>query len=153
MIGGILYMSTQSTKKHLKDCACKNLRMTSRVITQYFDKALQPTGLRITQLALLSDISSCESSTIGQLADILLMDQTTVTRNVEILKKSGFIYVKTGDDDLRKRCITITENGISKLIEALPLWENAQLRIEQGIGKEKYREFLETLSDIQNIIY
>lgn len=145
-------MSTQSTKKHLKDCACKNLRMTSRVITQYFDKALQPIGLRATQLALLADISSRESSTIGQLADILLMDQTTVTRNVEILKKNGFIDAKTGDDDLRKRCITITESGTSMLIEALPLWENAQLRIEQGIGKEKYREFLKTLSDIQNII-
>ena len=152
MIGGILYMSIQSRKEHLRDCACKNLRMTTRVITQYFDKAFQPIGLRATQFALLADVSSRDSSTVGELADILLMDQTTVTRNVEILKKNGYVDVKTGDDDSRKRCISITESGIAKLKEALPLWEHAQILIEKRIGKEKYREFLNTLSNIQNLI-
>ncbi|EET85877.1 hypothetical protein CcarbDRAFT_3661 [Clostridium carboxidivorans P7] len=63
-------MAIRSSKEHLKDCACKNLRMTTRVVTQYFDKAFQPVGLRATQFALLADISSRESSTVGELADI-----------------------------------------------------------------------------------
>jgi DNA-binding MarR family transcriptional regulator len=126
--------------------------MTSRVITQYYDRALQPLGLRVTQFALLADISSRDSSTVGELADALLMDQTTVTRNIEILKKNGFIAISIGDDDSRKRCIKITELGTNKLTEAIPLWEKAQQHIEDGISKERYEEFLEILSDIQSII-
>ncbi|MFT8315999.1 MAG: MarR family winged helix-turn-helix transcriptional regulator [Clostridium sp.] len=81
-------MNTQSNRKDLGVCACRNSRMTSRVLTQYFDKALQPVGLRAMQFSLLADISSRYSSTVGELADALLMDQTTVTRNVEILRKT-----------------------------------------------------------------
>ncbi|MDF2884406.1 MAG: transcriptional regulator MarR family [Clostridiaceae bacterium] len=145
-------MNTQSSKKNLGVCACRNLRRTSRVVTQYFDKAFQPVGLRATQFSLLADISYRDSSTVGELADALLMDQTTVTRNVEILRKNGLIDVRIGDDDSRKRCIKITESGTAKLIEAIPSWEKAQQHIEKEIGKERYEEFLDTLSKIQSII-
>ncbi|HBE76535.1 MAG TPA: MarR family transcriptional regulator [Firmicutes bacterium] len=145
-------MSIQSYKEHLRGCACRNLRMTTRVITQYFDKAFQPLGLRAAQFALLADISSHERSTVGELADLLLMNQTTATRDIEILRKKGYVDVKTADDDSRKRCISITESGLGKLREAIPFWEQAQFRIEEGIGKDKYREFLNTLSDIQKLI-
>jgi DNA-binding MarR family transcriptional regulator len=126
--------------------------MTTRVVTQYFDKAFQPIDLRVTQFALLADISSREKTTVGDLADILLMDQTTVTRNIEILKKKGYVDVRMGEDDSRKRYISITKIGIDVLNEALPLWNNAQLVIEQGIGEEKFKEFLNTLAYIQKLI-
>lgn len=145
-------MSIEGSKKHLRDCACRNLRMTARVVTQYFDKAFQPIDLRVTQFALLADISSRERTTVGDLADILLMDQTTVTRNIEILKKKRYVDVRMGEDDSRKRYISITKSGIDVLNEALPLWNNAQLVIEQGIGQEKFKEFLNTLAYIQKLI-
>lgn len=151
-MGGGLDLAIRSSKEHLKDCACKNLRMTTRVVTQYFDKSFQPVGLRATQFAMLTDISSCESRTVGELADIFLMDQTTVTRNIEILKKKGYVDVRQGEDDSRKRYISITESGLAKLKEAIPLWNNAQTVIEQGVGEEKFREFLDTLSYIQKLI-
>jgi DNA-binding MarR family transcriptional regulator len=142
----------ESKRKNLRVCACRNLRMTSRVITQYFDKALQPVGLRATQFALLADISSRESSTVGELADALLMDQTTVTRNIEILRKSGLIDVRLGEDDSRKRCIKITELGTTILKDSIPSWEKTQQHIEEKIGSERYEEFLKTLYDIQKIV-
>ncbi|AJA49084.1 transcriptional regulator MarR family [Clostridium pasteurianum DSM 525 = ATCC 6013] len=145
-------MDTQSSIKKLGVCACKNLRMTSRVLTQYFDKALQSAGLRATQFSLLANISYRCSSTVGDLAGALLMDQTTVTRNVEILRKKGLIDVTIGEDDSRKRYIKITELGIAKLMEAIPSWEKAQQHIENGIGKERYKEFLDILSKIQSIV-
>lgn len=145
-------MAIQSNMRNLRVCACRNLRMTSRVITQYFDKALLSAGLRATQFALLADISSREISTVGELAAALLMDQTTVTRNIEILRKDGYIEVRLGDDDSRKRCITITELGATALKDAIPSWEKAQQHIEEKIGKEKYEEFLKTLYDIQKIV-
>ncbi len=144
-------MSDRTGREHLKACACRNLRMTTRVVTQYYDKALQSTSLRSTQLALLVDISSREYTSVGELANILLMDQTTVTRNIEILKKNGYVKVKADDEDSRKRLISITEKGMAKLNEALPLWEDAQLKIEQKIGKDKFRELLDTLAFIQGI--
>lgn len=145
-------MDSKSDIKNLGICACKNLRMTSRVVTQYFDKALHSVGLRATQFSMLAYISYKKSSTVGALADALLMDQTTVTRNVEVLRKNGLIDIRIDENDSRKRCIEITELGNSKLLEAIPSWEKAQNYIEEKIGKEKYEEFLDTLSKIQDII-
>nr|WP_063554853.1 MarR family winged helix-turn-helix transcriptional regulator [Clostridium ljungdahlii] len=136
-MGGSLDLAIKSSKEHLKDCVCKNLRMTTRIVTQYFDKAFQPVGLRATQFALLADVSSRESSTIGELADILLMDQTTVTRNIKILKKKGYVNVRQGEDDSRKRCISTTESGLAKLREAINR-EQRFLIIEFGDEYEKY---------------
>jgi DNA-binding MarR family transcriptional regulator len=145
-------MAVGNNKEHLRVCACKNLRMTTRVVTQYYDKAFQSIGIRATQFALLADISSRELTTIGELAELLLMDQTTVTRNIDILKKKGYVSVKMGDDDLRKRCISITESGTKTLKEALPLWEEAQSVIEQGVGPDKFKDFLDTMAYIQKLI-
>lgn len=145
-------MFTEENKKKIKDCACRNLRMTTRVTTLYYDKAFQPIELKSTQFALLADIASRESSTIGQLSEILLMDQTTVTRNIEVLRKSGFIEVRPAEDDARKRCIAITESGRAKLREAVPLWQEAQNKIVEAIGEEKYSDFLDTLAQIQSFV-
>ncbi|GKU25187.1 hypothetical protein CFB3_33920 [Clostridium folliculivorans] len=152
MIGGVLHMFTEENKKKIKDCACRNLRMTTRVTTLYYDKAFQPIGLKSTQFALLADIASRESSTIGELSEILLMDQTTVTRSIEVLRKNGFIEVRAAEDDARKRCISITKSGTDKLREAIPLWQEAQNKIVQSIGEEKYNDFLDTLALIQSFV-
>lgn len=145
-------MSLENNKKNLGACACKNLRKTTRVITQFYDKAFVPAKLKAAQHALLSDISARDNITINELSDILLMDQTTVTRNINILKKSGFIEVKTGEDDLRKRYVTLTEKGRNKLTETKPLWVEAQSFIEAAIGKEEYENFLRTLIKIQKLV-
>lgn len=133
-------------------CACGNLRRTTRVITQFFDKFLQPSGLRSTQFSLLFNISLHENIAVGELGAVLLMDQTTVTRNIEILRKHGYINITKEDHDARKKSISITESGIKKLAEATPLWEQAQSQIEQGLGYERFSEFLKTLKDIAQLV-
>jgi len=80
------------------------------------------------------------------------MDQTTVTRNIEILRKKGYVNVRTDDNDSRRKCISISESGLRTLDDAIPLWNNVQSLIEQEIGAEKFEEFLKTLSQIQNFI-
>ncbi|MFT8315862.1 MAG: MarR family winged helix-turn-helix transcriptional regulator [Clostridium sp.] len=137
---------------HVKGCACGNLRKTTRVITQFYDKILQPTGLRSTQFSLLTNILVHENISVSELGVKLLMDQTTVTRNIEILRKKGYITVTKEDDDSRRKSISITNDGEKKLEEAIPLWEVAQSKIEQGIGAENFQEFLKTLNYIQNLI-
>lgn len=136
----------------LRDCACRNLRMTTRVITQYYDAALRPAGLRAAQFALLSAVSAAGGRTIGELAEAQLMDQTTATRSIELLKKNGFLEARNGEMDSRKRHVWITELGAETLEKAIPLWEQAQRTIEQGIGTEKYEDFLMTLAALQRIV-
>ncbi|QOX62049.1 winged helix-turn-helix transcriptional regulator [Anoxybacterium hadale] len=136
----------------LRDCACRNLRMTTRVITQYYDAALRPAGLSAAQFALLAAVSAVGGRTIGELAEAQLMDQTTATRSIELLKKNGYLEARTGEVDSRKRHIWITGLGTETLRKAIPFWEQAQRTIEQGLGTEKYEDFLTTLAELQRII-
>lgn len=138
--------------KNPQSCACGNLRKTTRTITQFYDKMLQPIGLRSTQCLLLLDISFNENISVTNLANILLMDQSTVTRNVELLRKNGYIDIKKEELDSRKKCIAITNKGLKKLDEALPIFKKAQSKIEDGIGKERIEELLKTLKDIEKLV-
>jgi len=131
-------------------CVCGNLRKTTRVITQFYDQHLQSTGLRTTQCALLRSISLHKNIAVGELAAILLMDQSTVTRNIEILNKHGYIKIVPEHQDARKKLISITTDGEHKLEEAIPLWEEAQRKIEQVLGKQ-FNGFLETLESINKL--
>ena len=137
---------------NLSVCACRSLRMTTRVITQYYDKALRISGLKSPQFALLTDICSRENGiSVNELANQAMMDQTTVTRNVEILRKKGYVDVNTVDADSRKKCITVSETGKEKLALAMPHWQEVQSKIEQVVGKEQYDELLKTLSVLRSI--
>ncbi len=143
---------SRSQLSGMRRCACGNLRRTTRAITQFYDQLLQPCGLRSTQISLLLNISLHGNISVGELGSILLMDQTTVTRNIEILRKLGYVNVTKEDNDARKKSISITESGARKLVEAEPLWEQAQSRIEQGLGSERYRDFLKMLKDVAQLL-
>lgn len=136
----------------LADCALRNLRMTTRVITQYYDKALQEAGLKSTQFSLLNVISYKEEGlSVNAIAEHARMDQTTVTRNIEILQKKGYINISTEEKDSRKKRVTISEVGKAKVALAMPLWEAAQLNVEQIVGAEKYKDLLQTLNILKKI--
>lgn len=132
-------------------CVCGNLRKTTRVITQFYDQHLQSTGLRSTQCGLLRNISLHKNISVGELGDMLLMDQSTVTRNIEILKKHGYITTTPENHDARKKSISITQSGEEKLKEAIPLWEEAQARIEHELGG-RFDDFLRTLQSINQLV-
>jgi len=136
----------------MRRCACGNLRRTTRSITQFYDQFLQKSGLRSPQFSLLLNISLNQNVSIGELGTILLMDQTTVTRNIEMLKKSGYVTIIKDPADARRKTISITESGADKLTEAMPLWEQAQSQIEKGLGAERYRDFMKTLKDITQLV-
>lgn len=129
-------------------CACGNVRRATRALTQFYDHYLQPSGLRVTQLSLLLNIAWKEKTTAGELADILIMDQTTVTRNLASLKKHGYISIGRETTDARKKIVAITPEGRAALAAAMPLWEKAQACIVGGLGQGRYREFLKTLAEI-----
>ncbi|MGN4124319.1 MarR family winged helix-turn-helix transcriptional regulator [Lysinibacillus sphaericus] len=133
-------------------CVCANLRKKTRVVTQIYDKLLQPTNLKITQYSMLANIDHQKAVSISKLGEILLLDQTTVTRNVNLLKQSGYVAITRDQQDARTKILSLTDAGIEKLHEAAPIWREIQERIINDIGLEKYTEFYETLRHIQKII-
>ncbi len=128
------------------DCACFNLRKTARAITQLYDEALRPSGLRCTQFSLLIATTMLEPVTVTHLAEVVVMDRTTLARNLMPLEKEGLMKVTPGDDQ-RTRIVTLTIRGKEVLLGALPLWEKAQARVVGGLGQERWNSLQANLKD------
>lgn len=133
-------------------CVCANLRKKTRLVTQFYDKLLQPTGLKVTQYSMLANIDLQQAVSISRLGEILLLDQTTITRNINLLKRNGYVDLTRDPQDARAKVITLTDKGVEKLNEAAPIWQDIQERIINDIGLENYNDFYETLKTIQKII-
>lgn len=127
------------------DCAGFNLRKASRAVGQFYDEILRPAGIRGTQYSLLVAIKLNGPVLVTKLAEDVVMDRTTLTRNLEILGKQGLISVSSGEDR-RTRMVTISSQGLAVLSEAYPLWEQAQAKIKERMGPEHLTELLEGLS-------
>jgi len=140
----------QEIEEAAKACVCHNLRKTSRVMTQFYDKLLAPSGINITQLALLRTISVGNSSTISEISREMYMDRTTLTRSLELLEKQGFIQIQSSSDR-RKRIVTITSKGRAQISKAFPLWEKAQSIVMEKFGKGNWKEIKMGLGDISKI--
>ena len=133
----------------LQFCVCANLRKVARVVTQLYDNQLQPTGLKVTQYSMLANIDRHKDISISQLGEIMLLDQTTVTRNLNLLKKSGYVRITKSNHDSRAKKISLTDIGYAKLEEAKPIWYQIQEKVVHDIGTDKYKDLLETLKKLQ----
>ena len=126
-------------------CACSNFRKASRAVTQLFDQALEPSGLRSTQLVILLEIVVARSSTVPQIARRLVMDRSTLQRNLQPLVKRGFIKVDSSRAR-RSQLLTLTPRGRKTVEDAVPLWNQAQTRFVQQLGQKRWRILRENLS-------
>lgn len=125
-------------------CMCFNLRKTARSVTQLYDDALRPTGLRGTQFSLLSVTNFLGTATINQIADVMVMDRTTLTRNLKPLESQGYLRIHPGKDR-RQREVTLLAAGRKVLGKAMPLWEGAQIHIIHSLGKDRTNRLLKDL--------
>jgi DNA-binding MarR family transcriptional regulator len=128
----------------LRGCACFNLRKSARAVTQFYDRILKPSGLRGTQFTLLAAIAMNESMNISNLAQALVMERTTLTRNLRPLERQGLIKISRGEDQ-RSREVTLATEGSQRLAAALPLWSQAQDRLQKGLGLQRLRHLLDDL--------
>lgn len=136
----------------LQSCACANLRKVTRTVTNVYDRHLQPSGLKSTQYYMLTNIARYKKISISKLGEMMLLDQTTVTRNVNILKNSGFVHIKKDQQDSRAKLISLTDIGLAKLEEATPMWLQIQEKVESELGIEKYKELVSLLTNLQESI-
>ncbi|MGY3039191.1 DNA-binding MarR family transcriptional regulator [Rhodanobacter sp. TND4EL1] len=116
-------------------CLCLAARRAARTITREFDQALRPHGLRATQFTLLSALHLAGSKAIGELAELLSADRTTLTRNLALAEQNGWVTLRTDPADARSRVATITRKGNRTLVAAMPSWSATQQRLLKDIGE------------------
>ena len=115
------------------NCTCFALRKAARAVTQRYDEALKPRGLRATQFSVLSMLASRGPIGMTELATALVTDRTTLTRNLKPLIARGFVETAQGPDR-RRRAIALTTRGRDALAEAMPLWRAVQAATVDGLG-------------------
>lgn len=128
----------------LDSCTCQNLRQATRVVTQFFENALDPTGLKITQLPVLASAATHGPVLMSRLAEILVMDRTTLTRNLQPLIRAGLVKIEKGDDK-RARLVSATDKGIKALKEALPIWRSTQEEMVEALGRFQWGVLMDNL--------
>lgn len=144
-------MQDQSIKTVATECTCLNLRKASRVVTQLFDQVLQPSGILANQFTLLAALSIAESVSITRLAQELVMDRTTLTRNLKPLERQGLIRIEPGQDQ-RVRVVSLTEKGQVALVKAFSLWKQAQTKVIEELGQDRWQILLSHLSDTVSLL-
>jgi DNA-binding MarR family transcriptional regulator len=118
-------------------CTCMRLRKASRRLSQIYDHNLEVAGLTVTQYSLLGHLARFDGIGIGALADKLIMDPTTLTRNLRPLERQRLVATKPDRHDKRSRCLHLTPSGRAVFERAKPAWERAQRRIEEVLGRPK----------------
>jgi len=129
-----------------ENCALNKLRTTSRLVTKIYTEYLQSSGLTPTQFSLMTALSVLGSATMKRLAELMMMDRTTLTRNLKPLEREGLIKIFPGQDR-RVRQIALTEKGGNVLDEALPRWEKAQAHLASILGDNQW-DALHTSLDV-----
>lgn len=126
-------------------CLDYNLRKTSRIAAQHYEEVMKPCGLRNTQFSLLVAICLMDKPLINDLAQVLGMDRTTVSRNIKPLQRDGLLSIVPGEDK-RSRHIVVTDTGKQRLLQAIPLWQKAHQSLQQKVGLENTQQLLATLN-------
>jgi DNA-binding MarR family transcriptional regulator len=115
-------------------CTCMRLRKASRRVTQIYDRGLEAAGLTVTQYGVLGQLRRYDGIGIGALAEILIMDPTTLTRNLRPLERQGLVTMRPDRRDRRSRCLHLTAKGSAAFENAIPAWRHAQRRLEEALG-------------------
>lgn len=116
-------------------CTCLRLRKAARRMTQIYDQHLEPFGLTVTQFSLLGHIRSFDGIGIGALAEKLITDPTTLTRNLRPLERRNLLVLVHDPYDRRSRRLHLTDKGREAYVTAKPAWAKAQKEIEHMLGE------------------
>ena len=125
------------------------VRRVARVVANHYDKHLKPAGLKGTQFTLLNTIFMNPAASIGQLADLLGLDRTTLNRNLKPLERKGLIRSGSGKDP-RTRTLKLTKEGSTTLQNALPYWLEAQSGFLDTVDHRLTR-LMDDLSEVEKL--
>ena len=120
-----------------EDCNCLAVRQAARHITQFYDQFLAPSGLRTTQFSILAKLRRLGPMKINALAAEMVMDRTTLGRNILPLERDGLVAVEQGRRDRRSKELRVTAAGEARFRAATKGWVQAQQQFEAAFGAER----------------
>lgn len=123
-------------------CMCGSIRRTARALTQLYEEALRPLGLRATQMTILQVLSRTGEVSQRALGEMLAMDSTSLTRTLAVMSRHGWIAERRGQDR-RERWLRLSSAGEKKLRRAEPVWEDVQSRLRHELGKQEWNQLLQ----------
>jgi DNA-binding MarR family transcriptional regulator len=133
-------MSTNSPLKP-EDCNCFMARSAARHVTQLYDQFLAPVGLHVTQFSILAKLKRLGPVTINALAKEMVMDRTTLGRNVLPLERDGLIKIEVSGADGRAKQLHLTKPGEKRLLAGREAWARAQARFDNRFGARRAADF------------
>src|SRR5438128_11953873 len=150
MTRGGTKLTTGQNRGRLSPCVCNTLRMVSRVVTQLYDDCLRPSGLRVTQFSILAAVARLGEASLKQLEDELAIDQTTMTRSLNLLERGGVIE-RASHRDGRIKAMRLTSKGRRALEVARPLWAQAQGKVLRELGTKAWADAQRRLTRLHHV--
>jgi DNA-binding MarR family transcriptional regulator len=138
---------SEETRRIGRECIGFRVRMLNRMITAIYDDALSDVGLKTSQFNLLVAVTNREESRPAELAKILAMDESTLSRNVERMCAKGWLRLEP-DNDRRSHLISVTDKGLALIRKGYPAWLKAQEEVSRRLGADNVaalRSVLRTL--------
>jgi DNA-binding MarR family transcriptional regulator len=127
--------ATSSIDTIAKTCLAVRLRSLNRVVTNFYDDALRPLGLKVSQLNILVVAAKLGLARPAQVCDILQLDTSTLSRNVERMKANGWLEI-VPEEDARAQPFRLTTQGKRLIEKAVPAWEVAQRQAAELLGDQ-----------------
>lgn len=131
-------------------CVCGRLRRAARALTQLYDDAMAPCGLRVTQFSLLRTLRREGPIRVSALATEVLLDRTALTRTLEPLVVRGLVHIAAGRD-ARTREVSLTPAGAAAIDKALPYWREAQRKVERTLGEPRIEALVGLLASVESL--
>jgi DNA-binding MarR family transcriptional regulator len=131
-----------------RPCVCTSIRKAARVLARTYDGALAPSGMNVTQLAVMRALLRHPREPLARVAEDLAMDRTTLYRAIEALRKQRWVRPSDGNDS-RSRSASITRSGALALKRADPGWASTQSGIVERFGRKEWQAFT---SELQRLV-
>ena len=128
-------------------CLCTQLRRASRGVTRLYDDALAAVGLGAAQFSLLRHVQRLGQPSISVLAEAMGLDRSTLGRNLRVLQEQELLQLGEGRD-LRAREVRLTEAGLQRIEQALPLWEQVQRELNARLGEKRRAKLMALLDQL-----
>lgn len=132
-------------------CVCFRARTAARAITDFYDRMLEPSGIRLTQMAILGAIAARRGATMQEVASELGLDPSTMTRTLRPLEQSGFVQVRPGPDR-RAKVIELTTAGRDRLRAGRRCWEDAQRALSDKLGGATFERLIADLASVTRVL-
>lgn len=142
-------MDRASLKRAGLSCINFNLRKAARAVTAIYDRSLAPVGITSTQFSIMIALAYYPEHSMSALSKFLVMDRTTLTKNLKPLMREKLIEPAAGEDR-RQRLLKLSRKGLAVLDRAYPLWTAAQQQVSDVLGQDQMHGLYRTLHKVSS---